>query len=82
MLSKSKRKLQSTENFIDVIKDVQMPHEYKLVYFDVKSLFTNIPLQLALITTFSTGPGFISMSPESKSFISDTEYFLLLMFFQ
>ena len=48
LTDKSRRKLQSTENFIDAIKTVQIPDDYKLVSFDVKSLFTSIPLQLAL----------------------------------
>jgi len=39
LTDKSRRKLQSTENFID---------DYKLVSFDMKSLFTSIPLWLAL----------------------------------
>ena len=46
LTDKSRGKLQSTENFIDAIKDVQIPDYYKLVSFDVKSLFTSIPLQL------------------------------------
>ena len=48
LTDKSRRKLQSTKNFIDVIKIVQIPDDYKLVSFNVKSLFTSIPLQLAL----------------------------------
>ena len=38
--------MQSTVNFIDAIKAVQIPDDQKLVSFDVKSLFTSIPLQL------------------------------------
>ena len=47
----SRHKLQSTETFIDVIKTVTTLDNYKLVSFDVKSLFTSIPLQLALEST-------------------------------
>ena len=51
LTDKSRRKLQSTENFIDAIKTAQIPDDYKLVPFDVKSLFTSIALQLALHCT-------------------------------
>jgi len=51
LTDKSQHKLQSTENFIDAIKTVQVSDNYKLVYVDVKPLFTSIPLQPALDCT-------------------------------
>ena len=51
LTDKSRRKLQSTEDFINAIKTVQIPDDYKLVSFDLKSLFTSILLQLALQCT-------------------------------
>ena len=47
----SRQKLQSTDNFIDAIATVQIPDDHKLVPVDVKSLFSSIPLQLALDCT-------------------------------
>ena len=51
LTDKSRRKLQSTEDFINATKTVQIPDDYKIVSFNVKSLFTSIPLQLALQCT-------------------------------
>ena len=48
LTDKSRHKIQSTEDFISATKTVQIPDDYKLVSFDVKSLFKSIRLQLAL----------------------------------
>ena len=51
LANNSRHKLQSTETVADVIKTVRSPDNYRLVSFDVKSLFTSILLQLALECT-------------------------------
>ena len=51
LTDESRHKLLSTGNFIDAIKTIQIPDDHKLVSFDVKLLFTSIPLQLALDCT-------------------------------
>ena len=51
LTNKSQHKLQSTETFINKLKTIQIPDNNKLVSFDVKSLFTSIPLELALVCT-------------------------------
>ena len=48
LTDESGHKVQCTENFIDAIKTIQIPDDNKLVSCDVKSLFTSIPLQMAL----------------------------------
>ena len=44
LTDRSRRKLQSKESFIDTIKTTQIPDDHRLVSFDVKPLFTSIPL--------------------------------------
>ena len=51
LTDKSRRKLQSTEDFINATKTVQIPDGYKLMSFNVKSPFTIILLQPALQCT-------------------------------
>ena len=44
----SRHKLQCTENFIDAITTKKIPNDHELLSFDVKSLSTPTPLQLAI----------------------------------
>ena len=43
-LSESKYTVKSTTDFIDKLKNERVPRNHTLVSFDVKSLFTNVPL--------------------------------------
>ena len=43
-LSRSQYTVESSNKFVNVIKQQVIPSSYKLVSFDVKSLFTNVPL--------------------------------------
>ena len=44
----SRHKLQCTVNFIDAITTKKIPNDHELLSFDVKSLSTPTPLQLAI----------------------------------
>ena len=47
-LSPSQYALESSNKFVNVIKQQVIPSSYKLVSFDVKSLFTKVPLDRAI----------------------------------
>ena len=51
LANNSRHKRQCTETLVDVIKTVRTPDKYRLVSFDMRSLFTSIPLQLVLECT-------------------------------
>ena len=44
-LGKFKYTVESTRDFIGRMKNIKVPHECKMISFDVVSLFTNVPLQ-------------------------------------
>ena len=46
--NKAPQKLKNSTDFINCLKNIKIPHDYSLVSFDVKSLFTSIPLDLAI----------------------------------
>ena len=45
MTEKSRRKLQSTDDFIDATKTVQIPNDYKYVFFSCFFFFKQFYLQ-------------------------------------
>ena len=50
-LIKSQYTVSSTKEFIDMIKNERIPGAYKMVLFDVPSLFTMVPLDYAIDLT-------------------------------
>ena len=50
-LSKSKYTTDSTKHFMENIKQEKILDEYKMVSFDVNSLFTNVPLEKTIDIT-------------------------------
>ena len=50
-LSMSKYTIDSTKHFMEKIKQETVPDGYKTVSFDVKSLFTNVPLEKTIDIT-------------------------------
>ncbi len=47
-LTKSEYTIESTKHFIELIGNKKIPAGYELVSFDVKSLFTNVPLETTI----------------------------------
>ena len=47
-LNRSQYTVESSNKFVNVIKQLVFPSSYKLASFDVKSLFTNVPLDRAI----------------------------------
>ena len=47
-LTKSEYTLESTKHFVEIMKNKKVPEGFKLVFFYVKSLFTNIPLETTI----------------------------------
>ena len=50
-LSQSEYTIKNTKQFIEQIRMKQVPDDYKIVSFDVKSLFTNVPLEKTIEIT-------------------------------
>ena len=47
-LSASEYTVKSTKDFIEKLKTVKVPKGYQMVSFDVKALFTNVPLEYTI----------------------------------
>ena len=50
-LSKSQYTVNSTKEFIEMIKKERVPSSYKMISFDVSSLFTMVPLDCTIDLT-------------------------------
>ena len=48
-LSQSQYKVKSTKDFIEKIHNVNVPHGFDMISFDMKSLFTSAPLEEQLM---------------------------------
>ena len=48
-LSRSQYPVNSTKHFIKSIKHEKIPNGYQMISFDIKSLFTSIPLDIPII---------------------------------
>ena len=44
-IGKSDRSINKTEAFVKQVKGQRIPEGYKMILFDVKNLFTNVPLK-------------------------------------
>ena len=51
-LRESQYSIKSTEDFMSKIKNEKVPDGYQMVLFDVKSLFTNVPLERTIQVVF------------------------------
>ena len=53
LLTKSQYNVLSKDDFIQKIKNERIPKGFKMIFFDVKSLFTNVPLHQTIDTILS-----------------------------
>ena len=48
LVGKSERRIQNSGDFVDTVKNLEMPPGQKLIAYDVSALFTSIPLPYAI----------------------------------
>ena len=71
LTEKSKHRLINSEAFVARIKNAQINEDHELVSFDVKSLFTSIPLDLAIESVKEALANHSSDPPISKEEVID-----------